>query len=244
VTPPPTAPGPIDPHKAGTYVFGPWKYRLDITDPDTRSEGRWGWLYYAGQRLPHGAVNDYYRTPWGSMYWVDVPQPRWGAHGWMTGPSPQNNRPGQALALPAALAAAARSAPPTPPTAAATPLAPQTAPAAAAGQAVEIGKADSGKRLRVTLGQPIVLRLPGNPTTGYRWQIAAAAGQAVRVVGDPTYSVPPAAAGRVGAGGSFTFRLQAAQQGSTTLKLFYVRPWEKGKPPADAFTVTLDVTGR
>ena len=34
----------------------------------------------------------------------------------------------------------------------------------------EIGKADNGKRAQVPVGQWVLIRLPGNPTTGYQWQ--------------------------------------------------------------------------
>ena len=88
---------PINPAKAGTYTSGKWRYQMQITSPGTRSEGRWGWLTYDGQKLPRGDVNDYYNTPWGPMYWVDVPTTAWGVHGWMPVPLAQNRRQGRAL---------------------------------------------------------------------------------------------------------------------------------------------------
>ena len=94
---PPDANGPppakIDPTRPGTFSYGKWQYRLDITDAGTRSEGRWGWLWYNGQKLPRGHVNDYYRTPWGPIFWVDVPQTRWGMHGWMPKSFVMRSRP-------------------------------------------------------------------------------------------------------------------------------------------------------
>ncbi len=88
---------PINPAKAGVYTAGKWHYQMQILSPGTRSEGRWGWLTYDGQKLPRGAVNDYYNTPWGPMYWVDVPTSAWGLHGWMPVPLAQNRRQGRAL---------------------------------------------------------------------------------------------------------------------------------------------------
>ena len=103
---------PINPAKAGVYTSGIWRFEMKITSPGTRTEGRWGWLTYDGQKLPRGDVNDYYDTPWGPIYWVDVPTTPWGVHGWMPVPLAQNPHKGRPLAVPKALLAAA----PAPPT--------------------------------------------------------------------------------------------------------------------------------
>ena len=91
------------------------KVALPVADssPGTRSEGRWGWLTYDGQKLPRGDVNDYYNTPWGPMYWVDVPTTAWGLHGWMPVPLAQNRRQGRALTAPISTLAAAPTQPGT-----------------------------------------------------------------------------------------------------------------------------------
>jgi predicted secreted protein len=52
------------------------------------------------------------------------------------------------------------------------------------------------------------------------------------------------AKGIVGAGGTFVFKLQAVKPGNSTVKLVYVRPWEKDKPPVRTFTVTIEVQGK
>ena len=148
-TPTPAAPAPaaaeavkpLDPNKPGTYVAGRWQYTLQITDQGTRNEGRQGWLFFDGKKPPRGLVNDYYRTPWGPIYWVDVPSTRAGLHGWMSIPSPAVKRPGRELALP--IASAAKPSPPQ-------------------SRWFEISKADSGKRARVAVGQFVLIRLPGN----------------------------------------------------------------------------------
>ena len=91
---------------------------VEINQPGAQNVRLWGWLTYDGQKLPRGNVNDYYLTPWGPMYWVDVPKASSGLHGFMPIPLPQNPRsasrpsedgahPGHALALPASLAGAA-----------------------------------------------------------------------------------------------------------------------------------------
>ena len=223
-TPAPPAAKPIDPNKPGTRLSGRWQYTLQISDPGTPAEGRSGWLFYDGRKLPLGQINDYYRTPWGPIYWVGVPQTQAGLHGWMSFPSPKTKGLGRELPLPA-VAVAPRPAPRSP--------------------WFEIAKADSGKHARVPVGQYIFIRLPGNPTTGFQWRVGAIAGVSVRLLSEPQY-VPPAssaaagtggtsslnspAAGAgdvsanpaaVGAGGTYYFKFRAVAPGTTKIKLIY-----------------------
>ncbi len=67
----------------GTYVSGPWKYRLIVTSPGSKSEGTKGQLFYGGKPVEESARFDYYRTPWGDVQWVGSPGVLWGEHGWV-----------------------------------------------------------------------------------------------------------------------------------------------------------------
>lgn len=116
-------------------------------------------------------------------------------------------------------------------------LSPQTRPA----KALMLTKADNGKTVEPMVGQEIVLRLAGNPTTGYSWAAKALEGKAIRPVGQVKYEQDAGQAGRVGAGGTFEFRFQAVAEGSATISMVYARPWEKDKPPAETFKVSLAV---
>jgi len=108
----------------------------------------------------------------------------------------------------------------------------------------ELGKADSGKVRPAALGQVFAIRLPGNPTTGYQWQLAGISTPAVVSLGKPQYERTPTAKAMVGSGGTFVFTFKAAKPGKAAVKLVYVRPWEKDKPPAETFSVTIEVTAR
>jgi inhibitor of cysteine peptidase len=229
---------PINPEKAGTYTSGQWRYQLQIVSPGTRSEGRWGLLTYDGQKLPRGDVNDYYDTPWGPIYWVDVPATAWGVHGWMPVPLAQNRRQGRVLAAPRAMAAAAPAPPataarsplPSPPAGAVAPKPPRV-------QTLEINKSHNGQLARLRVGNMLVIRLPGNPATGYQWQAAATNSPAMKPTVRPQYSAPAAQA----ASGTYTFTYQAVQPGSGSIRLYYVRPDDPTRP-RDSFAVSVSVS--
>jgi inhibitor of cysteine peptidase len=216
-------PQPIDIRRPGSYNFGKWQYRLDIANPGTRGEGRWGSLWYDGQKLPRGAINDYYRTPWGPIYWVDVPATPWGLHGWMPVPLGQNNRQGRPLAVPAALAAPGKPEPPS------------------NQKTLEVGKADSGRRARLYIGNILVVRLPANPGTGYQWQLGPTSSPTVRLMAEPQFVASPAPPGVMGASGTYVFMLQAVRPGTGIVRLVYARPWERDRTAADTFSLAVDV---
>jgi inhibitor of cysteine peptidase len=235
-TPPESSAAPqpkrINPTRPGSYTSGKWKFRLEITNPDTRSEGRWGWLTYDGQKLPRGSINDYYVTPWGPMYWVDVPTTNWGMHGFMPIPLPQNPRQGHALALPAYLAAA--SGPAAQATSSPTTSAASSAPKV---QTLEINRSHNGQMARLRVGNVLIIRLPGNPASGYQWQAGTANTQAMQMTVRPQYSPAPAGGN---APGTYTFVFQAVQPGTGSIRLYYMRPNESGRP-RDAFAVGVTV---
>jgi inhibitor of cysteine peptidase len=244
-----STPARIDPMRSGTYASGKWQYRLEITEPGARTEGRWGWLWYNGQKLPAGEANDYYRTPWGPIYWSGAPQTRWGMHGWMLSPVAQNGRQGQALPLPAAgrQTAAATPSPQTPQPAApaSTPSQPAASRPPTAGpqrpQTLELTKVHNGQRAKVYVGNIIIVRLPGNPTTGYQWQAVPTANPVVRLMSQPQYVATPQSRGVAGGGGTFVFMFQVIQPGMGAIRLVYSRPWERNRQPVDSFGVSVEV---
>ena len=81
----------------------------------------------------------------------------------------------------------------------------------------------------------MVVRLPENPTTGYRWQIASE-DSCLRMVDDRFEGAQYPR----GAGGLRVLAFEAVQAGSLSLQLLKSRSWESGKP-IEEFTVNLDV---
>lgn len=93
-------------------------------------------------------------------------------------------------------------------------------------ETVTLTEADAGRSIAVTPGQHVVVRLPENPTTGYRWSVPVA----LEVAAD-TYE---RGGGGVGAGGQRVLTLVAPAQ-ATQVELRLQRP--HGGDAAQIFTV-------
>ncbi len=91
----PSADPSIDQPKDETRTSGDWTYRIIITQPRTRSQGRLGELLYKGTHLPVPSINDYVETPWGKIYWhglgVENGLMLWNDQGWMQAPRPRSD---------------------------------------------------------------------------------------------------------------------------------------------------------
>jgi inhibitor of cysteine peptidase len=87
----------------------------------------------------------------------------------------------------------------------------------------------------MTTGDAVVVRLPENPTTGYRWQFDAAVGLTVSGESFSPGSAAP------GAAGERALRLVAAAPGTYLFTAALRRPWETGIPPQDTFSLSIEV---
>ena len=113
----------------------------------------------------------------------------------------------------------------------------QTLPNSQSGD-VQLDPSADGSQIELQPGQSLSVRLPSNPTTGYRWEVAQLDAAVLAQQGEADYQ--QASDGQLtGAGGQETFLFQAGQSGQTTLKLVYHRPWETVADPASAFEVTV-----
>ena len=94
--------------------------------------------------------------------------------------------------------------------------------------------------MELSMGQTLVITLPSNPTTGFRWVVADAAPGVLRSLGPEVYSNPEDS-GLVGSAGQSSWRFEAAQPGSGRLLLVYRRPWETGVAPEQTFDCQITV---
>ncbi len=94
--------------------------------------------------------------------------------------------------------------------------------------------------LQLDNGQILLITLPSNPTTGFRWVISKGASNVLIPMGPEVYTNPEDA-GMVGSGGKSTWRFKAYQSGQDALLMQYQRPWDQGLAPAKTFACEISV---
>jgi inhibitor of cysteine peptidase len=99
---------------------------------------------------------------------------------------------------------------------------------------------DDEKLVNLNTGDKLVIKLPGNYTTGYQWEVKEGYDDdVIKQVGKDSYQ--PEKTDRVGAGGIATFTFKVAGTGRTDLNLEYRRPWEKDGDVPEDFEITVVV---
>jgi inhibitor of cysteine peptidase len=93
--------------------------------------------------------------------------------------------------------------------------------------------------LSVKTNEQFYITLSSNPSTGYAWQVASVSNpDMVRFV-DSQYIRPESEL--VGAPGKQVLTFNALQEGSATIQLEYVRPWETDVPPVSIYVAEVVV---
>jgi inhibitor of cysteine peptidase len=128
------------------------------------------------------------------------------------------------------------------PLAAAAALAMMTSTAAAAGVAnvlerILLTEQNQGQTVDVRVGQQVVLSLPENATTGYRWAIDHLEANLVEA-GEPTAQYPSTA---IGSGGRVEWVFLVKAPGSTEIALKQWRPWEADRSVGERFRIQLRI---
>ncbi len=101
---------------------------------------------------------------------------------------------------------------------------------------LQIDKNQSGGEVEVSLGDSFEVRLPENPTTGYRWALHSSGGPSLEIQED---TFEGQGGGDLGAGGVHRWRFRTVQEGTADLVMEYRRSWEKRA--AETFRVTIRV---
>jgi inhibitor of cysteine peptidase len=104
---------------------------------------------------------------------------------------------------------------------------------------VTVSAAQSGTKVELASGQDLVVRLPSNPTTGYRWIYVEPKDAVLRVNGPSTYEAQTA--GAAGAGGTEIWKLAPLKQGQQQVRFEYRRPWEQDVAPSQVATYAVTV---
>jgi predicted secreted protein len=93
--------------------------------------------------------------------------------------------------------------------------------------------------LSVKTNEQFYITLSSNPSTGYAWQVASVSNpDMVRFV-DSQYIRPESEL--VGAPGKQVLTFNALKEGSATIQLEYVRPFERGVPPVSIYVAEVMV---
>jgi len=100
-------------------------------------------------------------------------------------------------------------------------------------------KAENGQLIALVVGQEILVKLEGNPTTGYTWELDKDASSGMEQVGEPDYSADSSA---TGSGGIFKFRFKAVEAGEHSLHLKYWRTFEPDTPPIETFGLKINIS--
>jgi len=99
---------------------------------------------------------------------------------------------------------------------------------------------DAGRTLVLAAGKSFTVDLKSNPTTGYRWQSEPPQPEKELLhLERDDFTAPPGEL--CGAPGRQRLTFSAGKPGQTTLRLIYVRPWEKPPRPVAAFQVPVTV---
>lgn len=102
---------------------------------------------------------------------------------------------------------------------------------------IVISEADLGREVAARVGDALVVQLPENPTTGFRWGLASPKSDVLDLAREEFQASSQAG---VGAGGLRVFRFDAKRTGSARIELKLARAWEHAAPKA-AFGVDVKV---
>ncbi len=104
-----------------------------------------------------------------------------------------------------------------------------------AGQAMKLIENDSGKTVEIVVGDELDVILPGNPTTGYAWDLIALDLNVLSRVKTEFFANNK----MMGAGGVEVITLHAVAAGKSEVKLIYHRSFEHNVAPLKTFEVTV-----
>jgi inhibitor of cysteine peptidase len=108
---------------------------------------------------------------------------------------------------------------------------------------ITLTEGNNDKEIRVRRGDEIVLGLPENASTGYRWHVARSDGLDEKEAGEREAGpLPKGTNPQVGGGGTRKFRFVAKGPGSGRLELKHWREWEGEKSVIARFSVDITVT--
>ncbi|HZU67622.1 MAG TPA: protease inhibitor I42 family protein [Ktedonobacteraceae bacterium] len=102
----------------------------------------------------------------------------------------------------------------------------------------QCNESSNGQELDLQTGQKFEVRLPENPTSGFRWKLVSSGEPACEALED-VYEPPDP--GIHGQEGMHYWRFEAVQAGYGQIELAYRRSWEPAENAARRFTLEIRV---
>ncbi len=103
---------------------------------------------------------------------------------------------------------------------------------------VTLTQLDNGKSVEAAVGDLVIIRLPENPTTGFRWAVEKMEEQTLALQ-NMDFSLPPSTG--VGGGGEKTLVFQAKRADAARIQLKLWREWEGDRSISKRYSVTVHV---
>jgi len=104
-----------------------------------------------------------------------------------------------------------------------------------AGESMKLSENDSGKTVEIRVGDELDVILPGNPTTGYVWEVSSLDSTVMRLDKSDFFANDNA----FGSGGIEIIKFQAIAAGTSVVRLIFHRSFEQNMPPLKTFEVTV-----
>lgn len=102
---------------------------------------------------------------------------------------------------------------------------------------VVVTKQDTGREIRLVVGQSLRVEVQDISTTGYRWQASPVEGGVLKAVGEELQPFPG-----VGGGGTRRYTYQAVSPGMLTLTFTLQRSWESQQ--LEQFSIKVSVQAK
>ena len=104
---------------------------------------------------------------------------------------------------------------------------------------ISVTDSDNGGQVQITRGDILTLRLKTIPGTGYAWQIVQNNFNLLKPLGEPVFE--DTGKGMPGIVEYQIFHFKALAPGTNTLKLQYIRQWEKDIVPLKIYSITVQI---
>jgi predicted secreted protein len=102
---------------------------------------------------------------------------------------------------------------------------------------------NNGDTVQVVLGTILILKLEAIPGTGYGWYTNTAKSKYLIMIEEPIFLPKEIDSTNtvIGSAAYEVFRFNAQEEGTEILKLYYMRRWEKNKPPLKSFSIIVSI---